>query len=222
MTPSRTVFAGLDASGNDNLWVTDGTSAGTTELSVSGAYPSGLYYQLFPAFVVVGSKALFAGKDTNGHVNLWVTDGTSGGTSELTVAGIGSLGLEPSWFTVLGGKVLFSGWDTSGHRNLWVTDGTSAGTSELTITGIYLGVFDLINYPKLTVLGNQALFAGSNPTGYNSLWVADGTSAGTREVPVYGAYKLGVFTGVNFPASPSSVARRCLPAPIRMGTSISG
>ncbi len=33
------------------------------------------------------SRAVFAGYDANGYTNLWVTDGTAAGTSELTVAG---------------------------------------------------------------------------------------------------------------------------------------
>src|SRR6516165_1718826 len=35
-TKSRVLFAGRDATGNINLWVTDGTNAGTTELTAAG------------------------------------------------------------------------------------------------------------------------------------------------------------------------------------------
>ncbi len=39
---SRAVFSGLDASDHINLWVTDGTAAGTSELTPAGAYYYGL------------------------------------------------------------------------------------------------------------------------------------------------------------------------------------
>ena len=80
-------------------------------------------------------RVVFVGDDASGNRDLWVTDGTSAGTSELTVAGVGRLGLFPADFMVVGDKVLFEGQDANQAFNLWVTDGTSAGTSELTVTG---------------------------------------------------------------------------------------
>ena len=85
------------------------------------------------------TKALFKGYDTNDHSNLWVTDGTSAGTSELTVAGAYSSGLNPLDITAFGSKALFEGHDASSHVGLWVTDGTAAGTSELTVAGAFSG-----------------------------------------------------------------------------------
>jgi ELWxxDGT repeat protein len=74
---------------------------------------------------------LFIGLDANGRYGLWVTDGTSAGTSELAVARAYSGGLSPSDITVVGNKALFVGVDASGNEHLWVTDGTAAGTNEL-------------------------------------------------------------------------------------------
>ena len=79
-------------------------------------------------------RALFAGYDASGHTNLWVTDGTAAGTSELTAVGASS-GLNPSGITILGTKALFEGFDASNRVQLWVSDGTSAGTSELLPAG---------------------------------------------------------------------------------------
>ena len=44
-------------------------------------------------FIAFGSLFLFEGADANGHFNLWQTDGTAGGTSEISVPGASSLGL---------------------------------------------------------------------------------------------------------------------------------
>jgi len=73
-------------SGGSHPWVSDGTLAGTTELSVlvaSGVFDGVPNLQ----FVVLGDRALFAGRDANNVVGLWVTDGTAAGTTEIAVAG---------------------------------------------------------------------------------------------------------------------------------------
>jgi hypothetical protein len=80
-----------------SLWVTDGTAAGTSELTVAGPPfrygPSGL--------TAFGSEVLFEAQTSSGSFgDLWVTDGTGAGTSELSVAGASSTGLVPGGFTV--------------------------------------------------------------------------------------------------------------------------
>jgi hypothetical protein len=193
---SKALFDGFDANGHPNLWVTDGTSAGTSELSAAGAYSNGLLNGANPEFTVFGSRVLFVGEDANGHPNLWVTDGTSAGTSELNVAGAEFGGLfsfdpEPD-FTAVGSKILFKGADAN---NDLVTNGTSAGTIELTVTGANSrGVFfSGITSPNFTVLGGKAVFEGEDAIGKVNLWVTDGTSAGTSELSVAGANSRGLF-----------------------------
>jgi len=134
-----------NATGLAGLWVTNGTSAGTSELTPAGApslsgTPFFFSSSTLPDFTVLGSKALFDGEDSNGHFNLWVTDGTSAGTSEVIFSGADSNGLfiddgDNPDFSVLGGNALFSGVDASDHLNLWVIDGTSAGTREIVAVG---------------------------------------------------------------------------------------
>src|SRR5262249_11371609 len=191
------LFAGRDASLRNGLWVTDGTAAGTSELTVSGAAASGLN----PSdIVIIGNKALFAGQDASGHNGLWVSDGTAGGTSELTVAGAASTGLSPTDLTVSGNKVVFEGVDASGNNGLWVSDGTSGGTSEIPVTGAWITGL-LLNPPHFFAFGTEVLFEGSDSTGRSAaLWVTDGTSAGTSEIPAPGANEVGVLEGVRTPS----------------------
>ena len=80
----------------------------------------------------------------------WVTNGTSAGTSELSVAGGSS-------FTVFGSEVLFEG----GDGGLWVTNGTAAGTSELSVMGAFPRGFDPGDF---TVLGNEVSLVGVTRT----------------------------------------------------------
>ena len=102
----RVLFSGIDAKGDFNLWVTNGTAAGTSEISLAKQDPGGLIPQFLTVF---GSKVLFEGSDKNHHGNLWVTDGTAAGTSEISVTGQHTQSFVPQDFAVLGSKVLFNG-----------------------------------------------------------------------------------------------------------------
>ncbi len=130
---NEVLFDGLDAAGNNGLWVTDGTAAGTHELTgISGAYVAGVNPHYMTVFK---SEVLFEGIEADGTRGLWVTDGTAAGTQELTGirgANPSGLGLSPAYLTVFKGEVLFNGVDNAGDRGLWVTNGTAASTRELT------------------------------------------------------------------------------------------
>src|SRR5580704_16362506 len=131
---SEVLFEGW--AGGWNLWVTNGTTAGTSELSVAGTGSYGLFgvnsidgvFSADPGFTVLGSKMLFSAIDASNHDNLWVTEGTAAGTSELSVVGVSPSGLGATNLFVFGSEVLFDGTDSSNRQGLWVTDGTAAGT----------------------------------------------------------------------------------------------
>ena len=126
------LFSGLDASGDMGLWVSNGTAAGTHELTgITGADSSGLAPSDLTVF---NGEVLFRGLDQSGQAELWITDGTVAGTHELTgIAGASTtgIGLDPSGFAVYDGVALFSGYDSSGNLELWQTDGSAAGTTEI-------------------------------------------------------------------------------------------
>ncbi|WP_426413737.1 beta strand repeat-containing protein [Bradyrhizobium ganzhouense] len=180
---SRALFRGLDAAGFTGLWVTDGTSAGTSELSVAGAATSAVALGpigLAPsAFELFGNQVLFTGQDNTHTSGLWITDGTSAGTSELaggvSAFGHGTVG----GVTVLGNKAVFVATNSSNQRVLGVTDGTAAGTSEIAVAGVSATSF---NPRGLTALGNNVLFSGVDAAGNSGIWSTDGTSAGTSEL----------------------------------------
>lgn len=188
------IFAGTDGvgrDGNTNLWVTDGTAAGTKELIVPGAQSDGgLFWKgeiEDPVITVLGSKILLAGlNNDSATIDLWVTDGTVSGTKDLRVPGVGFGGLAPSHITTFGNKAIFAGFDSSGFPNPWVTDGTLGGTHELVPPGSdILKPDDRFGIdPDFTVLGNKVLFVGQNLAGEASrdLWVTDGTPTGTKEI----------------------------------------
>jgi ELWxxDGT repeat protein len=101
---NEALFNGFDSSGRIGLWVTDGTGAGTHELTgISDASGGGIFGAgQVPEFAVLGNEALFNGFDSSGRIGLWVTDGTAGGTHELSITGAYPFtpGLFPNYLTV--------------------------------------------------------------------------------------------------------------------------
>ena len=75
------LFAGFDATNIGRLWVTNGTAAGTHELTVAGA---GIFSAgLAPSdLTVYNGDVFFTGDDASEAVGLWETDGTAAGTHE--------------------------------------------------------------------------------------------------------------------------------------------
>lgn len=68
------------------------------------------------------TRALFGGYDSSDHINIWVTNGTARGTTELTVAGGGVVsagGVQALDITVLRGEGFFSGKNADNEYDLW-------------------------------------------------------------------------------------------------------
>lgn len=115
-----------------------------------------------PQFELQGRILLYAGVR-----ELWVTDGTPGGTVPLaTREMLGSLIAE---LTKVGEHAFFT--DVFGR--LWVTDSTPAGTQELRKHPCQLAAF--------TAIGDRLLYVAGDADS-TELWESDGTSAGTVKV----------------------------------------
>ena len=170
-----------NTAGHLGLWVTNGTAAGTQEVTgIAAAAATGLD----PTdMIVFNNEVLFNGVDASGLSGLWVTNGTVGGTHELVAGAGGALdpsGLNPTNLTVFNGEVLFSGLDASGDMGLWVSNGTVAGTHEL--TGINGADASGLAPSDLTVYNGEVLFRGLDQSGRPQLWVTNGTATGTHEL----------------------------------------
>ena len=117
MAPLRAVFVGENANGAATLWVTDGTDIGTVNFATGAGYSELVSANVNPDFTLLGHELLFIGADASGDTNLWVTDGTTVDTSEITVSGVSSV-LSPNInpdFTVFGNDVLFVGYGSNGY-----------------------------------------------------------------------------------------------------------
>jgi ELWxxDGT repeat protein len=178
---SKLLFWGDDGLTGCELWITDGTHAGTMLVKdiATGVGFDGLPNSSYPSDIVVlpNGQAIFRAEDTTHGRELWVTDGTSAGTMLLkdiaTGANAGGHPNDsyPENFAVLAnGRAVFQ----ANNGDLWSTDGTSAGT---------MLVKDSFDWRVFAVLPNgQAVFQNSDLTHGTELWVTDGTSAGTMLV----------------------------------------
>ena len=160
---------------NEELWVSDGTAAGTMPLDLNGLrYASSpLNEGHFKAAYGPNGEAYFFGTVGSGQPDkIWRTDGTRAGTRIFGDLASRSAQQEIIWFN---GRVYF---DVGGNTpipdtGLWTTDGTVAGTTTVRIA-------DISNITDLRIANGRLLFwsAVSDPF-ERELWTSDGTSGGT-------------------------------------------
>jgi MYXO-CTERM domain-containing protein len=161
-------------------WVSDGTEAGTRQLTSTQQEPLGSWPS---SWVASGPFALFLGEEGLADPSLWKTDGTAAGTHALAA-------LSPATPTQgqrgapaiahLGDSVFLYSGDT-----LWKTDGTVAGTLAVRrFTNTHLT-------PELVRLADTLYFTASDGNTGAELWKSDGTEAGTVRVKDISAADFG-------------------------------
>jgi len=166
-----------DGTNGTELWVSDGTEAGTKmvkDINSGGGDSSP------KELTAVGDKLYFSATDAISGTELWVSDGTEAGTymvKDINEAG-NSL---PGDLTAMNGLLYFKAYAATSGNELWVSNGTEAGT--YMVKDIW-GGFNSSTPEHLTAVGNNLYFAASDDSiEYNDreLW-SDGTEAGTIRV----------------------------------------
>lgn len=176
----RVYFSASDGVHGAELWVSDGTVAGTTMLKDinAGAGSSGV-----SRLGVGGPYLYFTADDGVNGVELWKTDGTASGTSMVKNIGPGSAGANPDDFAdgyvSIGGTTFFTA-DTSTGRELWKTDGTSSGT--VMVKDINTSPFTGSDPFQAKVVGSTLFFTANDGINGTELWKSDGSEAGTELV----------------------------------------
>ncbi|MBS1684211.1 MAG: T9SS type A sorting domain-containing protein [Bacteroidetes bacterium] len=170
------------------LWVSDGTSAGTQMFKDLVPGPGSSYPSTFK---VCNNELFFVASDSIHGTELWITDGTSAGTHMVIDAYPGGNSSSPGSLTVFNNKLCYTAKDPLHGYELWVSDGTSTGTGM--IKDIYPGISD--GSPEgLTANAQTGLSGQFNEFNGNlyfrandgvhgkELWETDGTSIGTMMV----------------------------------------
>lgn len=211
------IFVGDTQNEGTELWITDGTEAGTVLLK--DIYVGDKDSDPEDFFVTQDkSKLFFTAKTENEGRELWVTDGTASGTKLVKDIHTGTSGDDINSITEMNGNVYFEAngklWKTDGTsentieiangderylivlnnelyfhegKNIYKTDGTVAGTTQVNPTNI--GV-EWRSFP--VVFNNEIYFGGgaldsNGNIDVNELWKTDGTTEGTVLVKVIDA-----------------------------------
>ncbi len=174
----RMYFAANDGVAGEELWVTDGTAAGTRLVADILPGPEGSR----PDQLTVAGDTLFFTAEAGTGRELWATEGTPESTRLVADLNPGAVSSVPIALAALGDRIVFSA-ETPGVGLIpYVSDGTSEGTRPLIdpTNGILPRTAN-----DFTVVGDLAFFEAVDAarSGFDKLWMTDGTVAGTRLAP---------------------------------------
>jgi ELWxxDGT repeat protein len=162
----RLYFTGNTAASGRELWVTDGTAAGThLVVDLDPGPASSEPHQL----VVFDDRLYFVATTPATGFEWFSTDGTATGTQLLRDIVPGAENSVPGPAVVAAGALWFAAFTPEHGRELWISDGTSAHTHE---------VVDLVSgassaFPsELTSLGDRVVFSAINSSKAAKPWVA--------------------------------------------------
>jgi ELWxxDGT repeat protein len=181
---SNVLFAATDAKLGYELWITDGSPAGTHLLK--DIHP-GEQWSVPADLIPFRDRVYFAADDSSitnpdGTVTfdreLFVTDGTEAGTGRLIDINRGPQPSIPILFTPFGRQLLFRADDGAHGTELWTSDGTAIGTEML--ADINLG--GASQPMQLTAIDHRVFFAANDGATGAEPWITDGTPAGTQLV----------------------------------------
>lgn len=165
-------FKARSASFGDELFVTDGTDAGTSLIKdiQEGSGNSNPF-----DMILFNDLIYFTANDGVNSSELWSSDGTTEGTNLVVDIRPGNAG-NPINKTIFGDKIIFTGNDGTNGAELWITDGTAEGTSM--VKDIREGSANSLP-SQFFVFNGEVYFRANDGVNGNELWKTDGTEAGT-------------------------------------------
>ena len=176
-------FSASDGVHGNELWKSNGTSAGTVMVRGDQAgegYSYGTGTSFSPANLTIANGLLFFSADyPNMGREVWRTDGTTNGTFYVRDLRSGGDGSNPQNFYNLGGTLYFSANQGAQGTELWKTDGTYLGTT--LVADIQPGTAGSAP-SQLTGINGTLYFTADNGSSGRELWRSNGTAAGTSIV----------------------------------------
>jgi ELWxxDGT repeat protein len=174
-TKAVTYFIANDGVHGDEVWATDGTTAGTAMLKdvrsgSSGSGPSSL--------TCSGGKLYFVADDGVSGLELWVSDGTGTGTVLVKDINPGRPRGKnrPRDLVSCKGELFFATDDGTNGVELWKSDGTASGT--VMVRDIRSGSLGS-NPKRLLCFRGKVVFNATTSAHGAELWMSDGSSTGT-------------------------------------------
>ena len=178
----KLIIAAADATTGTELWVSDGTTAGTTQIvdlnpgTGSGVSGGGLTPL---TTYVVGSTYFFCGSEGVNGYELWKTNGTAAGTVLVKDIQPGANSSNAGWFGTFQGKLLMRADDGVRGQEPWISDGTAGGTYLLKDINVGSGGSSPLGFFNAN---DRVFFIATEPTTGGEPWVSDGTTNGTQLV----------------------------------------
>lgn len=172
----RALFLANDGVHGRELWITDGTAAGTHMVADLVPGSAGAFDSAYAYVTTLADNAYFVARDAEHGAELWVTDGTEAATHLFAdlVPGTGSS--NPFVLQVSGGKLyVVAGSNATAAHDLWVTDG---GAPHRLAAPDLMGLLE----GSLWAAGGNVYFSGFGGLTGSEPWVSDGTDAGTHMI----------------------------------------
>ena len=168
------LFNATDTAGQRALWFTDGTIAGTRRFASVTVEVGG-------DIGALGGRAFFPAQDSRG-VELWTSDGKTGGTALLADLAVAPQVADLNELTAISNRLFFSASEPAGTAP-WLTDGTDAGTVPVpTASPVDCQAFT--GTPRLAAAGGGLFFVcKGNGDGLYRIGRTDGTADGTVLLP---------------------------------------
>jgi ELWxxDGT repeat protein len=174
------LFAANDGTHGNELWRTDGTTAGT--VMVKDIQQVGTFGSLFsqPQFVTVGKYVYFSADDgVHGH-ELWRSNGTAAGTTLVKDINQGIGNGSPWKLTKLGDELFFAASDGTHGMELWKTDGTTGYTTQ--VADVNPGSASSFLGEGIIAFGGAVYFDATDGVNGVELWKSLGSAATTQMV----------------------------------------
>lgn len=182
-TGNTVYFTADNGINGQELWKSDGTSAGTVLVKDITAGAQGTTYS---RLTVLGGKIYFTAYSATAGLELWQSDGTNAGTIVLKDINPGTASSAPQNLTVCGNYIYFSADNGTNGRELWRTDGTLAGTVMVSDIVSGSGSSNPANFFYHPTL-QSVFFSAYTPANGVELWEYDGTSSKLYTEVVAGA-----------------------------------
>jgi ELWxxDGT repeat protein len=132
----------------------------------------------------VGSNLFFTAVDSTNERDIWVSDGTNGGTKRVGNNHEYDTFIGPEKLTNVNGTLYFAGRTIDRERELWKSDGTTLGTTEVldinSTPGLGGSPRDLFSFNgNLFLVANDGGSRITNPEVGAEIWKSNGTAVGT-------------------------------------------
>jgi ELWxxDGT repeat protein len=154
------------------LWTSNGTPGGTSMVKDINPGTGSSFNGFEDDLTAFNGKLYFAANDGTHGLQLWLSNGTPGGTVPLLDA-TGSAINFPAALTPDGATLYFTGSNANGS-GLWKSDGTPANTAFVASAPTAL-----FGNEMLGVVGSKVYFPASDVSHGDELWSSDGTATYT-------------------------------------------